>query len=77
MAQEIQVNGKIKTEIEKEVTFHIRQLKDIAVEDGQFVNISYINKADDGEEEKTVSVPYESFATAVESGLWGLVDRYR
>lgn len=77
VVQEIQEKGKIITEIEKEVIFHTRQLKNIAVEDGQSVYITYVNKADDGEEENTVSIPYESFATVAESGLWGLVDRFK
>lgn len=63
-------------EEEKEVIFTSRQIKDIIVEEGQNIFVRYVNKASEGEEERTVSIPFVNFASTIETSLWSMIDKF-
>lgn len=76
MGQEIQKTGKIVVEEEKEVVFTSRLIKEIIVEEGQNIFVRYINKAVEGEQEQTVSIPFANFTSTIETSLWSMIDKF-
>jgi len=74
MAQTIKKVGTIIAEVEKNVIFNNRELRELKITENENVVVNYVNLSDEGSKEMTAVVPFDLFNEKVEQALWEVID---
>lgn len=74
MAQTIKKVGTIIAEVEKNVVFNNRELRELKITENENVVVNYVNLSDEGSKEMTAVVPFDLFHEKVEQSLWEAID---
>ena len=74
MAQTIKKVGTIIAEVEKNVVFNNRELRELKITENENVVVNYVNLSDEGSKGMTAVVPFDLFHEKVEQSLWEAID---